>query len=70
MEIQRYTTAKMVLHSMIKTPLKYFIAFMLGIAVAFTFKPEYYSENKAKTEAIHVYKNEKCIQLPGVRYKF
>lgn len=66
MKVSPYTIAKMVQDSMIKTPLKYFIAFMLGVAVAFTFKPEY----TAKTEVIHIYKNEKCIQLPGVRYKF
>lgn len=51
---------------MIKSPLKYFIAFMLGVAVAFTFKPEY----TEKTEVVYVYKSDKCIQLPGVEYKF
>lgn len=66
MKVSQYTTAKMVQDSMIKSPLKYFITFMLGIAVAFTFKPEY----NTKTEVIYVYKNDKCIQLPGVRYKF
>lgn len=60
----------MVQDSMIKSPLKYFIAFMFGIGVAFTFKPEYYPEDKVETEIIYVYKSDKCIQLPGVEYKF
>lgn len=66
MKVSQYTTVKMVRGSMIKSPLKYFIAFMLGVAVAFTFKPEY----TEKTEVVYVYKSDKCIQLPGVEYKF